>query len=218
VSLRKIAAALAVAGLLVGLVGNGVAASFIDQVFGQENINVGSFSCVIVNPSQGTIAGDQKSVTYNAPPITSSAASNAPFQFTVKNTGSIDQLLSVSVTDSGTLSAKFSDMALSPASPVMLAAGAQVTFNTGIAWTTLDNSDLGSSGWFRWTVDCNEYGWTIVKPGNMATSAAAVQADPTKWFFYNDENDTIDNSLGSFVPGPGTNEPSELSMVSFSSL
>jgi hypothetical protein len=25
-----------------------------------------------------------------------------------------------------------------------------------------------------------------------------------KWFFYNDENDTIDNSLGSFVTGPGT--------------
>ena len=28
--------------------------------------------------------------------------------------------------------------------------------------------------------------------------------DPQKWLFYNDETDTIDNSLGSFVTGPGT--------------
>lgn len=203
-SLRKIAAALAVAGLLVGLMGSGVAASFVDQVFGQENINVGSFACIVVNPSDGTIAGDQKSVTYNAPPILSSAASSAPFQFTVKNTGSIDQTLSISVSNSGTLSAKFSDIPLSPASPVYLPAGSQQTFSTGIQWTTLDNSDLGSSGWFKWTVGCNEVAWTVVHPGDMATSPADVQADPTKWFFYNDENDTIDNSLGSFVTGPGT--------------
>jgi hypothetical protein len=203
-SLRKIAGVLAIAGLLVGLVGNGVAASFVDQVFGQENINVGSFSCIIVNPSQGTIAGNQKSVTYNAPPITSSAASNAPFQFTVKNNGSIDQVLSISVSDSGTLSGKFSDMPLSPASPVMLPAGSQQTFDTGIQWTTLDNSDLGSSGWFKWTVDCNEYDYVVVTPGNMANSPADVSADPTKWFFYNDENDTIDPSLGTMVAGPGT--------------
>ena len=203
-NIRKVAAALAVSGILVGLVGNGVAASFIDQVFGQENISVGSFSCIVVNPSQGTIAGDQKSVTYNAPPILSSAASNAPFQFSVENTGSIDQLLTISVTDSGTLSGKFSDMPLSPASPVILAAGATQTFDTGIQWTAFDNTDHGDTGGFKWTVDCGEYGWIVVNPDDMATSPAAVAADPTKWLFYNDENDTIDNSLGSFVTGPGT--------------
>jgi hypothetical protein len=184
VNLRKIAGALAVAGLLVGLVGNGVAASFVDQVFGQENINVGTFACIIVNPSDGTIAGDQKSVTYNAPAITSSAASNAPFEFTVKNTGSIDQLLSISVSDSGTLSVKFSDMPLAPASPVVLPAGSQQTFDTGIQWTTLDNTDLGSSGWFKWTVDCSEAGQVIfdnhpaVLPGNLPSLGfQATQTD-----------------------------------------
>src|SRR3546814_8381670 len=32
-----------------------------------------------------------------------------------------------------------------------------------------------------------------------STGAADVLAEPTSWFFYNDENDSIDNSLGSFV-------------------
>lgn len=45
---------------------------------------------------------------------------------------------------------------------------------------------------------------TIVTPGDMATSIADVVSDPTKWFFYNDETDVIDNSLGSFAIGPST--------------
>lgn len=44
----------------------------------------------------------------------------------------------------------------------------------------------------------------VVTPGDMATSTADVVANPTSWFFYNDETDTIDNSLGSFVIGPVT--------------
>ncbi len=44
----------------------------------------------------------------------------------------------------------------------------------------------------------------VVTPGDMATSVADVTARPNSWFFYNDENDTIDNSLGSFVNGPAT--------------
>lgn len=43
-----------------------------------------------------------------------------------------------------------------------------------------------------------------VYPADMATSPADVISTPTKWFFYNDENDTIDNTLGSFVTGPAT--------------
>ncbi|MBP9817260.1 hypothetical protein KBC75_00700 [Candidatus Shapirobacteria bacterium] len=45
---------------------------------------------------------------------------------------------------------------------------------------------------------------TVVTPGDMATSISDVISNPLKWFFYNDENDTIDNSLGSFVAGPST--------------
>jgi len=44
----------------------------------------------------------------------------------------------------------------------------------------------------------------VVKPGDMATNLADVIARPSSWFFYNDENDTIDNTLGSFVSGPAT--------------
>lgn len=42
----------------------------------------------------------------------------------------------------------------------------------------------------------------VVTPGDMATSFADVAANPQKWFFFNDENNTIDNTLGTFVPGP----------------
>lgn len=44
----------------------------------------------------------------------------------------------------------------------------------------------------------------VVQAGDMATSFNDVAADPSKWFFYNDETDQIDNALGSFVSGPGT--------------
>lgn len=44
----------------------------------------------------------------------------------------------------------------------------------------------------------------VVQSADMATSLNDVLADPSKWFFYNDETDQIDNSLGSFVSGPGT--------------
>lgn len=44
----------------------------------------------------------------------------------------------------------------------------------------------------------------VVKPSDMATSMGDVVSDPSKWLFYNDENDQVDNSLGSFVVGPGT--------------
>lgn len=42
----------------------------------------------------------------------------------------------------------------------------------------------------------------VVHPEDMATSFADVVENPTSWFFYNDETDTIDNSLGAFVSGP----------------
>lgn len=44
----------------------------------------------------------------------------------------------------------------------------------------------------------------VVTASDMATSFSDIAADPSKWFFYNDETDQIDNSLGSFVGGPST--------------
>lgn len=45
---------------------------------------------------------------------------------------------------------------------------------------------------------------TVVTPPDMATSFADVLVKPSSWFFFNDENNTIDNTLGSFVAGPAT--------------
>jgi hypothetical protein len=44
----------------------------------------------------------------------------------------------------------------------------------------------------------------VVIPSDLATSFGDVIASPSSWFFYNDENDTINNTLGSFVSGPAT--------------
>jgi hypothetical protein len=172
VTLRKTAAALAVAGLIVGLIGSGIGASFVSTLTATENIEVGGFACRIIEPSDGTIAGDAKSVTYNAPTITSSAAGNAPFHFTVENNGDIDQLLTVSKTSqTGNLSPKFSDMPASP-SPVTLPAGGSVEITTGIQWTELDNDDLGRFGSMVWTINCGEASVGFdnapnVLPGNL---------------------------------------------------
>jgi hypothetical protein len=45
---------------------------------------------------------------------------------------------------------------------------------------------------------------TVVRSADMATSIADVLAEPSSWFFYNDETDAIDSTLGSFVYGPET--------------
>lgn len=44
----------------------------------------------------------------------------------------------------------------------------------------------------------------VVTSADMAASFGDLVQSPNSWFFYNDENDTIDNALGSFVVGPGT--------------
>ncbi len=44
----------------------------------------------------------------------------------------------------------------------------------------------------------------VVRHVDLATSNADVTSNPTKWLFYNDETDTVDNTLGSFVVGPDT--------------
>ncbi len=151
-SLRKIAGLFAGFALTVGLIGNGVMASFSDSVTANENISVGTFQCLVVQPSDGLIAGDGKSVTYTAPTINSSAAGSAPFSFSVQNTGSIDAVLTVSASP---VSAPWSIMN-QPFAAVPLAAGATHVYNTGIQWTELDNSNLGQTGTVTWTVSCNE--------------------------------------------------------------
>lgn len=42
----------------------------------------------------------------------------------------------------------------------------------------------------------------LIHRGDLATSFTDVLTDPSLWFFYNDETDEIDNSLGWFINGP----------------
>lgn len=39
---------------------------------------------------------------------------------------------------------------------------------------------------------------------NVEVSTVSATLSPAGWMFYNDENDTVDSTLGSFVAGPGT--------------
>jgi hypothetical protein len=151
-SIRKIVGLFAGFALAVGLIGAGVGAQFTDSVTAKENITVGTFACQIIQPSSGTIAADGKSVEYNAPPILSSAPGSDPFSFTVENTGSIPQVLTVS---SSAVSAPFSAM-LAPVVPVTLTTGQTQLYNVGLQWTELDNSWLGKSGSITYTVNCGE--------------------------------------------------------------
>lgn len=159
-TLRKTAGLLAVAGLVVGLLGSGVGAAFIDQVTGTENINVGTFDCQVTGVTDNGSNGnwfDANSATYNAPTILSSAPGSAPFSFTVKNFGTIPMALSVTgPTWGGNLDGSFSGIAPTIAASAFLAAGASATVTTGIQWTALDNADLGDYGSATWTVACNE--------------------------------------------------------------
>ena len=82
----------------------------------------------------------------------SSAAGSAPFSFTVQNTGTIADVLTVSTTP---VSAPWS-VINAPFAPAPLAAGATHVYNTGVSWTALDNSNLGQSGSVTWTVTCGE--------------------------------------------------------------
>ena len=162
-SLKKVVGLLAGFALAVGLLGAGVGAVFTDSVTAQENINVGTFQCKIVaatpiGASDG-IAVDGKSVTYTAPTIMSSAAGTAPFSFTVQNTGTIADVLTVST--SPVVSAPWS-IINAPFAPVPLAAGAQTTYNTGISWIELQNANIGQRGTVTWTVNCGENAPTAI--------------------------------------------------------
>lgn len=46
--------------------------------------------------------------------------------------------------------------------------------------------------------------YIVVQPQDTAKNITDVFADSSSWFFYNDETDVIDDSLGSFVAGPAT--------------
>ncbi len=183
-SLRKIAGLLAAFALALGLIQAGVGASFTDQVTANQNINVGTFQCKIISaaPVAAVVADDGKSVTYSAPTITSSAPGRAPFSFTVQNTGSINQVLTVAPSS---VSSPWS-IINAPFAPVPLAANGTQTFDTGIAWSELNNSNLGQGTSVTWTVTCGENAPAVVFDNHPAALPANLPSIGPEAYSYNE--------------------------------
>jgi hypothetical protein len=158
-TLRRTAGLLAVTGLLVGLLGSGVGATFIDSLTATENINVGNFSCYISDATDGATfgtfdgGGNPHSVTYNAPTIMSSAAGSAPFNFTVKNGGSFAMNLHVTAALTWTTDTAFGSM---PVYDQVINPTEEWEYQEGLTWPTLSNQDLGDSASVTYTVSCND--------------------------------------------------------------
>jgi hypothetical protein len=178
-SLRKVAGLLAGFGLVAGLIGSGVGAVFTDQVTAQENINVGTFGCIISQTTAGTISGDQHSVVYNAPDITSSAPGSAPFTFTVKSTGSIPVKLQVTQT---TPSAPFTSILSAPVADVILTQNGTHDYDAGLQWTDLGTANLGTSVSIVYSVSCVENsGGVGFGVGYYAVNNGGSQFAPGTW-------------------------------------
>ena len=187
-SLKKVVGLLAGFALAVGLIGAGVGAVFTDSVTAKENINVGTFSCGITTATTGATYGAidalgyAHSVSYTAPTIMSSAAGSAPFFFTVKNTGSIADVLTVATSP---VSAPWSIIG-SPFAAVPLAAGASTTYNTGVAWTELSNANIGQSGTITWTVNCGENTPTAIFDNHPATLPSNLPSFGVEAYYYDE--------------------------------
>ncbi len=208
-SLRKIAVLLAAGGLAVGLIGGGVGAVFTDQVQAIQHISVGTFSCVISDGGGGVLSNNNKTVTFSTFNITSSAAGSDPIAFTVKNTGSIGDVLTVSTTP--VQNPPFSIIGM-PFAAVPLAPGATHTYNTGVKWTALDNTNLGQQGDVTWTVNCGEAaaaGGTAIFDNHPATLPSNLPSFGVEAYYFNE--------WGSGVTFAGTERKLSTATVTMSS-
>jgi hypothetical protein len=147
-SLRKFASVLVGLGLVVGLMGAGIGASFTDSATATTSIHVGTFNIDISSTAPGVVTVDGTSVTYTCPDIQSSAAGSCAFPFTITNTGSMAANITVSAT---TPASPFSDM-LGAVTPFSLAGGAHHDFAAGIQWTELGQSNLNQQVQIVYTI------------------------------------------------------------------
>ena len=194
-SLKKLVVLLAAFALGTGLIGAGVGAQFTGQVSAQENVKVGTFGCQIStdNTAVQVVSNSttNDSLYYDAGTIDSSALGSKPLSFTVTSTGTIPVQLNIAAT---TLPTPFVDLLTIPNPPVVLSptTGMTHTFNAGISWPELTNTNLGQSASIAYVVNCNEVGATPV------TTVAFSAAGGTGYM-----NDTITGS--GFLPnGPLT--------------
>ena len=152
---RKHAAMATTFALALMVVGAGVYASWSEQGTAVQSVEVGTFGMRIVAAAPGgEISPDEKSVTYTVPEIIHSAASNAPFDFTVELVGEIPARVSAAVTSPPT--APFEALPLDPAGDTVLHQGEQVVFHGGVGWPELGMGDLGTSTFITYTISASE--------------------------------------------------------------
>jgi predicted ribosomally synthesized peptide with SipW-like signal peptide len=148
-TLRKAAGLLVAAGLMLGLIGAGVSATFSDSATAITNISVGTFG-VSINAPGGVQSADHHSVTVTCPQIVASAASQCSALFTITSTGSIPANISVSVTTAP--AAPFTALVPSLSKPLLSGVGDTATFTGGLAWPELGTAQLGQSYSVTYTV------------------------------------------------------------------
>jgi hypothetical protein len=177
-NLRKTAGLLAVSGLLVGLLGSGVGATFVDSLTATENINVGSFSCWISDATDDATfgnydgAGHPHSVTYQAPTIVSSAPGSAPFNFTVTNSGDMAMNLDVSANVTWTTDTAFT--AIAPYDQV-INPDESWEYEAGLEWPELWNGDLGDTASVTYSISCEAIdALTVFGPASVTESPAGT--------------------------------------------
>jgi predicted ribosomally synthesized peptide with SipW-like signal peptide len=152
---RKYAALATTLALALMVVGAGVYASWSEQGTAVQSVEVGTFGMRIVAAAPGgEIAPDGKSVTYTVPEIIHSAASSAPFDFTVELVGEIPARVSAEATSPP--DAPFFGLPLDPAGDTVLHQGEQVVFHGGIGWPELGMGDLGTATFITYTISASE--------------------------------------------------------------
>ena len=175
-NIRRITAALATAGLAIGLIGAGVAAQYTDTGTATVSAAVGTFKCVLSSTDpHAVVSPDGHTVTITASDLQSSAQVIVDSNLTLKNTGSIPLIAHWTITGpvygSGPGSGHIGVSSGAPnmANDLPLAPGASQLY-TGIGFQMADptqpgqpdhgypltNADLGLTFTATYKVDCHE--------------------------------------------------------------
>jgi hypothetical protein len=158
-SVRKIAGLFAGFALATGLIGAGVGASFTDTATAVANVKVGTFGLSITSTTQGAVVvntgsagNDVHTVTFQCPPIQSSAPGTCPLQLTLTNTGTMPINVAVSWS---TVAVPFQAIPLPPLYGIVVGDHIDIS-QAGIMWQALTDANLGQSYSVTYTFTATE--------------------------------------------------------------
>jgi hypothetical protein len=189
-NLRKVAVLVAAGGLMAGLLGAGVSASYTDSATAALNVAVGTFGCTVSSTDPNAVPTSGHAITFNLPPITSSAASSSYVKdLTVTNTGSMPVSVHWTYATGGTLipsqwqtasggtggpnGMAYATDSMTTDATLAVGTGKTYTGNIGFVWTTLDNSYLGQTASVTYTANCGET-QTVSVPAPVAVAATCA--------------------------------------------